>query len=54
MVVPLPLDNMLSINRISPPTLVHASPVTTPGTFVVSERLLGRGTPRGFHQSFLL
>ena len=30
--MPFPFDKIDSINKISPPTLVHASPVTTPAT----------------------
>ena len=33
---PFPLDKMDSINKISPPTRVHASPVTTPATSLFS------------------
>ena len=44
--LPFPLLKILSINKISPPTLVQAKPVTTPGESVISERLFGRGTPR--------
>jgi hypothetical protein len=32
--------------KISPPTLVQARPVTTPGTPVISDKLFGLGTPR--------
>ena len=31
-ILPLPGISLLSINKISPPALVHASPVTTPGS----------------------
>ena len=34
--VPFPLDKIDSIKRISPPTLVHAKPVTTPATSLFS------------------
>ncbi len=33
---PFPLDKIDSINKISPPTLVHANPVTTPATSLFS------------------
>ncbi len=33
---PLPLERMDSINKISPPTLVQAKPVTTPATLLFS------------------
>ena len=33
---PFPLDKIDSINKISPPTLVHAKPVTTPATSLFS------------------
>jgi len=32
---PLPLERMDSINRISPPTEVHAKPVTTPAPVII-------------------
>ncbi|MNY53136.1 hypothetical protein D3C86_1888670 [compost metagenome] len=43
---PFPFDKILSIKRMSPPTLVQAKPVTTPGTSVISAKVLGLGTPR--------
>ena len=33
---PFPLDKIDSINKISPPTLVQANPVTTPATLLFS------------------
>ena len=33
---PFPFDNIDSINKISPPTLVHAKPVTTPAISLFS------------------
>ena len=33
---PFPLERMDSINKISPPTRVHANPVTTPATSLFS------------------
>ena len=36
--LPLPFDSEDSIKRISPPTAVHASPVTTPAILLFSAR----------------
>ena len=44
--VPFPLDKILSMNKISPPTFVQASPVTTPISLVVSETALLIGMPK--------
>ena len=43
---PFPLERILSMNKMSPPTLVQAKPVTTPGTSVISDNVFGLGTPR--------
>ena len=36
--LPLPFDNMDSMNRMSPPTLVQANPVTIPATSLDSDK----------------
>ena len=44
---PFPLDKIDSINKISPPTRVHAKPVTTPATSLFSYLFLSNfGLPR--------
>ena len=42
---PLPLEKADSIKRISPPTLVHANPVTTPATSLSSYLSCSEGIP---------
>ena len=44
---PLPSDRILSMKRISPPTLVQARPVTTPDISAISEEFdWDIGTPK--------
>ena len=44
--IPFPLDNIDSINKISPPTLVQARPVTTPAVSLFSNLSLFLGVPK--------
>ena len=43
---PFPFEMVDSINKISPPTCVHAKPVTTPATSLFSYLSLSRGAPK--------